>query len=69
MKKQAAIAPSKDPGRRKARNSSTSRNMPSSEEISQLAFRLYESRGWQHGNDVEDWLRAEQELVTSYSQR
>jgi hypothetical protein len=30
---------------------------------------LYESRGWQHGNDVEDWLRAEQELVTSCSQR
>ncbi len=32
------------------------------DEISQLAFNLYESRGRQDGHDVEDWLRAEEEL-------
>ena len=36
---------------------------PTHDEIAQLAFSLYESRGRQDGHDVEDWLRAEQELV------
>ena len=29
---------------------------------SRLAFNLYESPGRQDGHDVEDWLRAEEEL-------
>ena len=33
------------------------------DEIAQLAYRLYERRGRQDGHDIEDWLRAEQELV------
>lgn len=36
---------------------------PTHDEIAQLAFRLYESRGRQDGHDVDDWLRAEQELL------
>ena len=32
------------------------------EEIAKRAFELYEARGRQNGHDVEDWLRAEQEL-------
>ena len=36
---------------------------PTHEEIAQLAFSLYESRGRQDGHHIEDWLRAEQELV------
>jgi hypothetical protein len=36
---------------------------PTHDEIAQLAFSLYESRGRQNGHDIEDWLRAEQELV------
>jgi hypothetical protein len=32
------------------------------DEIAQLAFHLYERRGRQDGHDVEDWLRAEEEL-------
>jgi hypothetical protein len=35
---------------------------PTHDEIAQLAFNLYESRGRQEGHDVEDWLRAEEEL-------
>ena len=39
-----------------------SRLYPTHDEIAQLAFSLYESRGRQDGHHVEDWLRAEQEL-------
>jgi DUF2934 family protein len=38
------------------------RRAPTHDEIAQLAFHLYESRGRQDGHDVEDWMRAEQEL-------
>jgi hypothetical protein len=40
---------------------------PTHDEIAQLAFSLYESRGGQDGHHVEDWLRAEQELVRHYA--
>ena len=33
------------------------------EAIRQRAFGLFEERGTVHGNDMEDWLRAERELV------
>ncbi len=33
------------------------------EEISQRAYALYERRGRQHGFDLEDWLRAELEVL------
>ena len=36
---------------------------PTHEEIAQLAFNLYEARGRQEGQQLEDWLSAEQELV------
>jgi hypothetical protein len=44
-----------------------SRTFPTHNEIAQLAFSLYESRGWQDGHNIEDWLRAEQELVRHYA--
>ena len=40
---------------------------PTHDEIAQLAFSLYESRGRQDGHHIEDWLRAEQELVRHYA--
>jgi Protein of unknown function (DUF2934) len=40
---------------------------PTHDEIAQLAFSLYESRGRQEGHQMEDWLRAEQELVRHYA--
>jgi len=30
------------------------------EEIRLLAFQLFERRGYEHGHDVEDWVRAEE---------
>ncbi|HKW32136.1 MAG TPA: DUF2934 domain-containing protein [Candidatus Acidoferrum sp.] len=43
------------------------RGGPTHDEIAQLAYCLYESRGRQDGHDIEDWLRAEQELVRHYA--
>ena len=39
---------------------------PTYDEIAQLAYRLYESRGRQDGNDIEDWMRAEEILARHY---
>lgn len=36
---------------------------PTHDEIAQLAFSLYESRGRQDGHDMEDWLQAEQQIL------
>ena len=38
------------------------RRAPTHNEIAQLAFHLYESRGRQDGHDLEDWLHAEEQL-------
>jgi hypothetical protein len=38
---------------------------PSLELISQRAYELYQSRGGQHGRDFEDWLQAEQDVLSS----
>lgn len=46
-----------------------SRPAPTHDEIAWLAFTLYEARGRQHGHDVEDWLRAEQQLVRQGDQK
>jgi hypothetical protein len=35
----------------------------SREEIAALAHQLWAERGYQHGHDAEDWLRAEQALL------
>lgn len=39
---------------------------PSREEIARLAYYFYETRGGQHGQDVDDWLAAEEELADHY---
>jgi hypothetical protein len=33
------------------------------EEIRRLAYQLYAERGRENGHDVDDWLRAEEELT------
>ena len=37
------------------------------ERVSRRAYELYEARGREDGHDVEDWLRAESELVHQQS--
>ena len=45
----------------------TGRRAPTHDEIAQLAYRLYECRGRQDGNDIEDWMRAEEILACHYA--
>jgi hypothetical protein len=52
-----AIAPKKT-----AKSSQEMRSV-SPEEIAALAHRFWAERGYQHGHDAEDWLRAEQALL------
>ena len=35
---------------------------PSPQQIAELAHRLWIERGYEHGHDAEDWIRAEQML-------
>jgi hypothetical protein len=39
---------------------------PSRDEIARLAYHLYETRRRRDGEDVDDWLAAEQELRRHY---
>ena len=41
-------------------------SVPISEEIELRAYQIYIERGGGHGQDVEDWLQAERELVEKY---
>jgi hypothetical protein len=37
------------------------------DEIAKLAYQFYVDRGYQHGNDMEDWLRAERIVKARYN--
>ena len=39
--------------------------VPSPHEIRERAYQLYESRGCEAGQDEQDWLRAEQQLLNA----
>jgi hypothetical protein len=41
-------------------------NAPSLEKIRQLAYDIHVERGGTHGQDLDDWLRAERELEAKY---
>ena len=36
-------------------------------DIAKRAYELYERRGWSHGQDLNDWLEAEQEILVEKS--
>jgi len=44
----------------------TAEGHPTSEEIELRAHQIYVERGGAHGQDVEDWLQAERELLEKY---
>lgn len=46
----------------KATDGTASRREPSQEDIARRAYEIYLERGGRHGNDADDWLRAEREL-------
>ena len=39
---------------------------PTHEEVELRAYQIYVERGGAHGNDLEDWLQAEAELIEKY---
>ncbi len=41
---------------------------PSQEEIADRAYSYWEERGFQGGSQLEDWLRAEQDLKKRYAE-
>jgi hypothetical protein len=41
----------------------TAEGYPTREEIELRAYQIYVERGGAHGQDVEDWIQAERELV------
>jgi Protein of unknown function (DUF2934) len=44
----------------------TASGSPTREEIELRAYQIYVERDGAHGQDVEDWLQAEHELVEKY---
>ena len=67
MKRKRDILASDITGEKKIGKYTGGRTSPAHDEIAQLALSLYEARGRQGGHEVEDWLRAEQELVRHYA--
>ncbi|HET9994512.1 MAG TPA: DUF2934 domain-containing protein [Candidatus Acidoferrum sp.] len=47
----------------KVRNSPTAKKHPTREEIALRAYHIYLERGGASGNALEDWTRAERELL------
>lgn len=44
----------------------TTRSLPTHEEIALRAYHIYLERGGAPGNELEDWTRAERELLEKY---
>jgi len=42
----------------------STRNLDVQDAIGSYAYSLYEQRGHEHGHDLDDWLRAESEVLT-----
>lgn len=60
----SAAAPTSIATKRKASPNKTAQTPSvSREEIAMLAHRFWAERGYRHGHDAEDWLRAEQTLL------
>ena len=47
---------------------STTRNLPTREQIAIRAYELFLARGSTPGNDIDDWLQAERELIEKCEQ-
>jgi hypothetical protein len=53
--------------RSRRRTDPASKRDPIREAIATRAFELFLERGGQHGHDIDDWLRAEQDVLASRS--
>jgi hypothetical protein len=50
-----------------ARKSGAAKSSPTHEEIALRAYEIYQERGGAPGNELEDWTRAERELLKKSS--
>ena len=46
-------------------SSATPQSEPTTQQIAQRAYEIYQARGGTEGQDMEDWLQAERELTGS----
>jgi hypothetical protein len=61
----AVRASSPAAGRRSAAAAGETQDRPSHDAIAERAYAFYQSRNWEHGRDLDDWLRAESELIAA----
>ena len=47
-------------------STAASRSEPTTEQIAQRAYEIYQARGGTEGQDLEDWLEAERELKRGF---
>ncbi|HYH00309.1 MAG TPA: DUF2934 domain-containing protein [Terriglobales bacterium] len=47
----------------------TTRSVDLQDAIRERAYEIYEQRGGQHGADMEDWIRAEREIIERFRGR
>jgi hypothetical protein len=63
--KKNKTAPRKTVAKKKATPPAEPSNVPPThQEVEMLAYQLWVDRGHHHGDDAQDWLRAEEELRT-----
>jgi hypothetical protein len=66
---ESAVRSSPPAGRRRlASTLADGEDLPNHQAIAERAYAIYESRNWQHGHDLDDWLRAESELMAGRQQ-
>jgi hypothetical protein len=61
------MAKTRDTASPKTRKSPTAKSYPTQDEIALRAYHIYLQRGSAPGNELEDWTRAERELLQESS--
>jgi len=71
LERASSAKPAKRTGAVSRRPPKEEHRIPTSEDlqrdIAKRAYELYERRGWNHGEDLGDWLVAEQQVLTQKS--
>lgn len=58
-------APRKTATKKKAANKDVVPVLPSRDAVERLAYQYWVERGRHHGEEAQDWLRAEQDIIAS----
>ncbi len=63
LNKIVVVAPQASPGGSAPVAASAPRAQASPDQIRERAFEIFEKRGSRHGHDMQDWLRAERQIL------